>query len=734
MRFYYTLILLLSVLQSYAFSAGGLNYSISEGQATVTGAVDKNLTTIVIPATVTYGGKTYEVTTVGRDAFHNCVNATTLIIEDSDTPIKSVWYKDSNGWQVQSLPFKNSPLTDVYVGRNTSVYYTNSIAFELPLTNSGTEVNVTFSGKANQINMTTFRDVNLASITLGGSIQNVYKSTFSGQTNLRKVVLEAADTDLNFAEGDAFPDCPLDSVIAYRACAKQRANSAANGFYNNEKIRHIVCGSPVVNRQTFYCKSIESFRILPSCRRIETQAIGNPWSNIKNIFIDDCEQPLEGEFTYDLLDSLYIGREMPTDFSRSFRAKKIQTGPLLTSIADFLFYGHNEAEVINLHENVQSIGERSFYDCDNLTSMHLPESISNIGKEAFCGCSKLESINIPSSLTAIPESMLEGCKMLHGSLIIRPHIKSIGRRAFNDCGFSELIIEDSDETLSFLETSPIYGTKFDYVYFGRQPVKNSSGYSVLHGEIDTLELGPNVKDIIYNFGIGDGKVKHLILSENISKIRHFMFSGCSNLQTITCKNALPAVTEGTDDPRLSAENFANVVVTVPVGAKRAYQADKTWGKFRHIRCDEYIIRSSYDSEMGSVTLNGENTAEIRIKEGASLRLVADPAPEYVFESIAVDGIPAQAVAGVYEIPEVNDDHDISVVFDKYHTGLEEVPDNVPIISVSAGNLTVTGCANGCSVYDINGWVVYSGQGSFSITLPSGIYILRDGARVEKLVI
>ncbi len=123
-----------------------------------------------------------------------------------------------------------------------------------------------------------------------------------------------------------------------------------------------------------------------------------------------------------------------------------------------------------------------------------------------------------------------------------------------------------------------------------------------------------------------------------------------------------------------------------------------------------------------------------IKEGASLRLVADPAPEYVFESIAVDGIPAQAVAGVYEIPEVNDDHDISVVFDKYHTGLEEIPDNVPIISVSAGNLTVTGCANGCSVYDINGRVVYSGQGSFSITLPSGIYILRDGARVEKLVI
>lgn len=734
MRFYYTLILLLSVLQSYAFSAGGLNYSISEGQATVTGAVDKNLTTIVIPATVTYGGKTYEVTTVGRDAFHNCVNATTLIIEDSDTPIKSVWYKDSNGWQVQSLPFKNSPLTDVYVGRNTSVYYTNSIAFELPLTNSGTEVNVTFSGKANQINMTTFRDVNLASITLGGSIQNVYKSTFSGQTNLRKVVLEAADTDLNFAEGDAFPDCPLDSVIAYRACAKQSENGAAHGFYQNENVKYVVCGSPILRNNTFYCPNIESVRILSTCLRIEQQAIGNTDSNIKEVIIEDCEQALEGGFPHDLLDSLYIGREMPTDFRRSFRAKKIQTGPLLTKIADLLFYFHDETVEVNIHENVQSIGERAFYGCKNLTSMHLPESVAKIGKEAFCGCAKLEYINIPSSLTTIPESMLEGCKMLQGPLIIRPNIKTIGADAFDDCSFSRLIIEDSDEALSFGITSPISGSKFDYVYFGRQPVKNSSGYSVLSGDIDTLSLGSNVKEIIKNFGIGESQVKHLILSENISKIRHYMFSGCSNLQTITCKNALPAVTEGTDDPRLSAENFANVVVTVPVGAKRAYQADKTWGKFRHIRCDEYIIRSSYDSEMGSVTLNGENTAEIRIKEGASLRLVADPAPEYVFESIAVDGIPTQAVAGVFEIPEVNDDHDISVVFDKYHTGLEEVPNNVPTIAVSAGNLTVTGFANGCSVYDINGRVVYSGPGSFSITLPSGIYILRYGVRMEKLVI
>lgn len=724
---------LLIASQALAVTINGLNYSLSGTEATVTGAADKNSTKIVIPATVEYNGKTYNVTVIGKNAFLTCTKLEDLVIEDSDTPIAGVWYTNSSGWLVQSIPFQNSPLKNIYLGRNTSVHINDNIYDNLPLNNAGSLVNVTVAGGTTQINTLTFNSVDMESVTIGGSVEHVYTKTFTGQKNLRKVVLSSGTSAINFVDGDAFPDSPLDSVIVHRATFLASPTSNAKGFYNNKNIKNVICGTPSIARYQFYCPNIETLRILPTCTEVATQTAG-PWT-LKKLFIDDSDEELTMEMTSNgELDSIYIGRSVP-GINRNYKSKKLETGPLLVNIPNYLCNGHSEIESVTLHKNVRTLGERAFYGCKNLTAIHLPDGITTIGNEAFCGCAELTSINIPSSLESIPEAMLKNCKKLNGVLTIPTHIKKIGTDAFDYCGYQKMIITDSPDPLEFGSTSPVSGTNLEYLYMGRQPVREQSGYDLLSGNIDTLELGSNVTSIISNFGIGSGNTKHLILSENIKTLTHFMFASCSKLETIRCKSEIPASTVGKDDPRISSDNYKNVVVTVPVGTKKTYQADKIWGKFQHIRCDEYIVKVRYNSDGGTVTLNGQDLEELRLAEGEPLIAEAIPAGGYVLDSFMVDGNMVDTDDSTYEIPEIDNDTDIDVAFiPDANTGIKHESCDGIKISVSSGTLKVDAGETDCMLFDINGNEVYRGSGSFSVILQQGVYIIKTRNDSLKVII
>ena len=78
---------------AYHAKIDGIYYDFSENNATVTYQEVQNLNSntysgdIVIPSTVTYGGKTYNVTSIGESAFYGCRNITSISIPASITSI-----------------------------------------------------------------------------------------------------------------------------------------------------------------------------------------------------------------------------------------------------------------------------------------------------------------------------------------------------------------------------------------------------------------------------------------------------------------------------------------------------------------------------------------------------------------------------------------------------------------------------------------------------------------------
>ena len=61
---------------------------------------------------------------------------------------------------------------------------------------------------------------------------------------------------------------------------------------------------------------------------------------------------------------------------------------------------------------VTRIGDHAFQNCTKLTSISLPQSLTSIGKEAFSGCGNLQKIAIPSKVKTIEEKAFFDCKKI----------------------------------------------------------------------------------------------------------------------------------------------------------------------------------------------------------------------------------------------------------------------------------------------------------------------------------
>ena len=84
-------IMLLITVNNFAIMIDGLNYDLKQTNnkftATIKSCVNYYSGDIVIPSTIDFLGDTYNVTTIGADAFQNCTELTSITIPNSVTSI-----------------------------------------------------------------------------------------------------------------------------------------------------------------------------------------------------------------------------------------------------------------------------------------------------------------------------------------------------------------------------------------------------------------------------------------------------------------------------------------------------------------------------------------------------------------------------------------------------------------------------------------------------------------------
>ena len=544
------------------FSVDGIYYNYLDGNnVEVTGHSYEDYSgAVTIPASVTYNGTTYSVTSIGNAAFRYCGSLSSVTIPNSVTSIGRYAFDECSS--LTSITIPNS-VTSIGYG----AFYVCSSLTSIVIPNSVTSIgNSAFSGCSS-----------LTSITIPNSVTSIGEEAFSSCSALTSIVVEAGNTTYDSRENcNAIIETTSNTLIV--GCQKTIIPNSVTSI-GNAAFRY--CGSlssvTIPNSVTsigryafYYCRSLTSITIPNSVTSIRGHAFAY-CSSLTSITIPNSVTSI-GEWAFDGCSSLtspvynaHCFAYMPPSFEGAYT---IPDG--IKQIADWAFYYCSSLTAVTIPNSVTSIGNYAFDCCFSLTSITIPNSVTSIGNGAFRYCGSFASINIPNSVTSIGNSAFYNCQSLT-SITIPESVTSIGSSAFQYC-FS----------------------------------------------LTSVTIGNSVKSIGDNAFYECSSLSSVTIGNSVTSIGDAAFYECSSLTSITCE----AETPPTVGQFAFYDISQSIPVYVPCGCVEAYKAANGWKDFTNIQepsLAEYSIEVNVnDATMGTAKVDWNRACDTQISASPNI--------------------------------------------------------------------------------------------------------------------
>ena len=258
------------LLAQTEFIVGNLKYNVNSSNPTevAVGAADNTITTANIPATVTYQGTTYSVTSIGFGAFANCSSLTSVTIPNSVTWIRDCAFQNCSSLTSVTIPnsvtsigevaFQNcSSLTSVTIPNSvisignhafdscsslTSVTIPNSVTSigEWAFQNCSSLTSVTIPNSVTSIEDGVFYNCSsLTSITIPNSVTSIGEWAFKNCSSLTYMTIEMSSipSNLFIIDEDSTTPFPLQNLTL-----GENVTSIASGVFNDcSSLQNITC-------------------------------------------------------------------------------------------------------------------------------------------------------------------------------------------------------------------------------------------------------------------------------------------------------------------------------------------------------------------------------------------------------------------------------------------------------------------------------------------------------------
>ena len=431
-----------------------LTYTVSsEGKVTITDCNNKASGELVIPAEI----EGYPVVSIGKNAFYQCSNLTSIDIPEGVTSIAEDAFLGCSALEsinipegvtrIESYTFKDcSSLNNIIIPKTVTSVGRYAFSYCTSLTNIQFEEGIT------SIEEFAFTSCSsLTSIALPEGLTSLGDSVFLSCKQLRTVQLPQSLKSIGFA--------------AFNACSGLKGIEIPEGVTKLEGQMFVGCTSltEVVLPQTL--EEIELLAFL-DCTSLKSVEIPDSVTTIGDAIFSSCTSLENVKLPKGLTR---IGVEM---FWGCKSLKTIEFPEGVTEVGNNAFYNCVNLEGVYIHnlknwcemfwddyrgdgthamvyadhlylngelitgelvipEGVTKIEKYSFANCDQITSVVLPEELKSIGDYAFIGCTNLESMAIPSGVSYLGTKTFYNCSELViylKSAYVRQYVVSNGIR------------------------------------------------------------------------------------------------------------------------------------------------------------------------------------------------------------------------------------------------------------------------------------------------------------------
>ncbi len=232
-------------------------------------------------------------------------------------------------------------------------------------------------------------------------------------------------------------------------------------------------------------------------------------------------------------------------------------------------FSNNQINTLTINSNLTTIENSSFKN-NQLTSVHIPNNITTIGNETFRD-NQIESLVIPNSVTEIDGNAFRGNDI--ASVTLSESLTTIGQFAFEDNNLTTITIPNS---VAFIGNSAFSNNQLEALVIPDNVT--SMGTRVFqNNNIASLRIGSGIS-VIGTDVFNNNQLTQVTIPSNVISIGFRSFSNNPLTTVISEATTPPEIITGTSD---SFGNRSNVDLFIPTGTAQAYE-EATWTGFNSV--------------------------------------------------------------------------------------------------------------------------------------------------------
>lgn len=454
------------------------------------------------------------ITTIRGEAFAYCNNLTIANFPASITSIDSTLFLgceslsainvDENNQNYISeegnLFNKNKTTLLVYAcGKQEETY---SVPDSVKIVDNSafaySKLNIIDLSNTNVIRNGVFKYSKISSIDLS-EVTSIGSSAFYECNNLTQVTIPEAVTELN---SYLFTYCiNLTSVIIPDSVT----NISYGAFEGCSKITEIILPTnltTIENSAFAYCTSLNSINIPANVTTIGAYAFDN-CDSIKDVAISSKVTQI-GQYA----------------FYRCSGIERLTFDKSPVQIDRYAFAYCTSLEEVVIPDTAISVGENAFYSCTNLTQADVAATISN---SAFENCSNLQKLILKDGVASIGSTAFANSKIT--AINLPSSVSGVAVQAFKNCSkLNQINVDEANQALASIDG--ILYNKNCTTLLVYPPAKE-----------DVTYITPDTVEEVKPYAMEDAdNLVTVRFKENVKKLGHSIFSGCSKINVVTVYN------------------------------------------------------------------------------------------------------------------------------------------------------------------------------------------------------